>query len=145
MITNSYWDLVSGQVHTPEQIGQIVVKTSADRSSDSRRRYFLVAPSVAPVYTVVTANGKPAVLLSINRQPDSNTLSVADEVHSEDRRVANHVAAPAYIWSRSTISPPSFMIPSLACAMQYCSGCCFRPQYWFCSCAIGARLWSRAW
>ena len=27
-----------------------------------------------PVYTIVTANGKPAVLLNINRQPDSNTL-----------------------------------------------------------------------
>ena len=32
---------------------------------------------------MVTANGKPAVLLSINRQPDSNTVEVADEVHQE--------------------------------------------------------------
>ena len=30
-----------------------------------------------PVYTIVTANGKPAVLLNINRQPDSNTVQVA--------------------------------------------------------------------
>ena len=37
----------------------------------------------APAYTVVTANGKPAVLLSINRQPDSNTVAVADEVNAE--------------------------------------------------------------
>jgi multidrug efflux pump subunit AcrB len=29
----------------------------------------------------VTANGKPAVLLNINRQPDSNTVQVANEVH----------------------------------------------------------------
>jgi len=35
------------------------------------------------VYTVVSANGKPAVLLSVNRQPDSNTVQVADEVHQE--------------------------------------------------------------
>ena len=42
-----------------------------------------VAPAVAPVYTVVSANGKPAVLLSVNRQPDSNTVQVADEVHKE--------------------------------------------------------------
>ena len=34
-----------------------------------------------PVYTVVTANGKQAVLLNIFRQPDSNTVSVADAVH----------------------------------------------------------------
>ena len=75
--------LVSGQVHTPEQIGQIVVKTSATGVPVRVGDISVVAPSVAPVYTVVTANGKPAVLLSINRQPDSNTLSVADEVHAK--------------------------------------------------------------
>src|SRR2546429_384679 len=42
-----------------------------------------IAPSVAPVYTMVTANGKPAVLLSVHRQPDSNTLDVANEVHAQ--------------------------------------------------------------
>ncbi|PYU25318.1 MAG: hypothetical protein DMG32_12200 [Acidobacteria bacterium] len=31
----------------------------------------------------VTANGKPAVLISLNRQPDSNTVQVADEVRQE--------------------------------------------------------------
>ena len=36
-----------------------------------------------PVYTMVTANGKPAVLLNIFRQPDSNTVAVAD---AADRR-----------------------------------------------------------
>src|SRR6266852_6277907 len=74
--------LVSGQVRTPEQIGQIVVKTSAAgipfRLGDIAR----IAPSVAPVYTMVTANGKPAVLLNVDRQPESNTLDVADEVHA---------------------------------------------------------------
>src|SRR5580698_6680047 len=75
--------LISGQVHTPEQIGKIVVKTSAAGVPIRVGDISVVAPSVAPVYTVVTANGKPAVLLSINRQPDSNTLSVADEVHAK--------------------------------------------------------------
>jgi multidrug efflux pump subunit AcrB len=32
---------------------------------------------------VVTANGKPGVLLSINRQPGTNTVSVADGVYAE--------------------------------------------------------------
>ena len=36
-----------------------------------------------PVYTIVTANAKPAVLLNIFRQPDSNTVQVADAVHAE--------------------------------------------------------------
>jgi multidrug efflux pump subunit AcrB len=42
-----------------------------------------VSPSVKPVYTIVTANGKPAVLLNIYRQPDSNTIAVADLVHQK--------------------------------------------------------------
>ena len=36
-----------------------------------------------PVYTMVTANGKPAVLLNIFRQPDSNTVAVADAANQE--------------------------------------------------------------
>ena len=42
-----------------------------------------VAPGTEPKYTVVSANGKPVVLVSVNRQPDSNTVQVADEVHQE--------------------------------------------------------------
>ena len=74
--------LVSGQVRTPEQIGQIVVKTSAAGVPVRLGDIASVTPSVAPVYTIVTADGKPAVLLSVNRQPDSNTLDVANEVHA---------------------------------------------------------------
>lgn len=74
--------LVSGQVRSAEQLGQIVIKNSAAgipiRVADVAR----VEPSVAPVYTIVTANGKPAVLLNVSRQPDSNTLQVANEVHA---------------------------------------------------------------
>ena len=73
--------LVSGQVHSAEQLGQIVIKTSASGVPVRIADVGTVAPSVAPAYTAVTANGKPAVLLNINRQPDSNTLRVASEVH----------------------------------------------------------------
>src|SRR3989475_1644630 len=75
--------LVSGQVRTPEQLGQIVVKASAAGVPIRLGDIANIAPSVAPVYTMVTANGKPAVLLSVHRQPDSNTLDVANEVHAQ--------------------------------------------------------------
>src|SRR3989454_4976228 len=75
--------LISGQVRTPEQIGQIVVKTSTAGIPIRLGDIANIAPSVAPVYTMVTANGKPAVLLSVHRQPDSNTLDVANEVHAQ--------------------------------------------------------------
>src|SRR5271169_5399310 len=75
--------LISGQVRTPEEIGQIVVKTSKDGVPIRLGDIAKVAPSEAPVYTIVTANGKPAVLLSVHRQPESNTLDVANEVHQK--------------------------------------------------------------
>ena len=75
--------LVSGQAHTPEEIANIVVKTTPAGIPIRMGDLGTVQPSVKPVYTVVTANGKPAVLLSIKRQPDSNTVQVADAVHAE--------------------------------------------------------------
>jgi multidrug efflux pump subunit AcrB len=75
--------LVSGQVRNPEEIGQIVVKNSAAKIPIRIGDIATITPSEAPVYTVVTANGKPAVLMSINRQPESNTLDVANEVHRQ--------------------------------------------------------------
>ena len=74
--------LVSGQVRSAEQLGQIVVKTSSAGVPIRIGDVASVAPSVAPVYTMVTANGKPSVLLNVSRQPDSNTLQVANEVHA---------------------------------------------------------------
>src|SRR6266481_3722570 len=74
--------LISGQVRTPDQIGQIVVKNSAAGVPLRLGDVAKITPSVAPVYTIVTVNGKSAVLLSVNRQPESNTLDVANEVHT---------------------------------------------------------------
>jgi CzcA family heavy metal efflux pump len=81
--------LVSGQVRTPEQIGRIVVKNTAAGVPIRIGDLATVGPSVAPVYTIVTANGKPAVLLSVNRQPESNTLAVANEVHAQIQELAS--------------------------------------------------------
>jgi multidrug efflux pump subunit AcrB len=80
--------LVSGQVRTPEQIGKIVVKNTPAGVAVRIEDVATVGPSVAPVYTIVTANGKSAVLLSINRQPESNTLAVADKVHAQIQELA---------------------------------------------------------
>jgi CzcA family heavy metal efflux pump len=82
-----YLGLVDGQVKSPEQLGQIVVKNTAAGVPVRIGDVALVGPAVKPVYTVVTANGKPAVLLSISRQPEANTVAVADEVHAEIDRI----------------------------------------------------------
>ena len=77
-----YLGLVTAQVHNPDEIGDIVIKSVNDVPVRIRD-IGTVAPSSAPAYTVVTANGKPAVLISVDRQPDSNTVTVADEVRQE--------------------------------------------------------------
>ncbi|MDQ2842303.1 MAG: efflux RND transporter permease subunit [Acidobacteriota bacterium] len=74
--------LVSGQVHDPSEIGNIVAKTTTGGTPIKIRDVASVSNSVKPVYTIVTANQKPAVLLNINRQPKSNTVAVASEVHA---------------------------------------------------------------
>jgi CzcA family heavy metal efflux pump len=79
--------LVSGMVRTPEQIADTVIKTTPAGIPVRIGDVANVAPGVRPIYTIVTANGKPAVLLSINRQPESNTMEVANEVHAEVERI----------------------------------------------------------
>ena len=73
--------LISGQVQTPDQIAAVVVKTTAGGAPVRIGDLGKVVAAVKPVYTIITANGKPAVLLNINRQPQSNTMQVATEVH----------------------------------------------------------------
>ena len=82
-----YLGLVNGQVRTPDEIAHTVVKNTPAGVPIRIGDIAAVSPSVKPVYTVVTANGKPAVLLNINRQPDGNTVEVAREVHDEIEKI----------------------------------------------------------
>src|SRR5436305_940587 len=74
--------LVSGQATTPDQLNSIVVATVAGapvKLSDVAT----VGQGFEPQYTIVTTDGKPAVLLNVNRQPTANTVTVVDEVTAE--------------------------------------------------------------
>jgi len=75
--------LVSGQTRTPPEIANIVIKTTPAGAPVRIGDVANVGPSEMPVYTVVTANAKPAVLLNINRQPTSNTVTVASAIRDE--------------------------------------------------------------
>ena len=75
--------LVTGQTRDPAEIGNIVVRTTPTGLPIRIADVAEVHPSVMPVYTMVTANGTPAVLLNIFRQPDSNTVTVADAANAE--------------------------------------------------------------
>ncbi len=85
--------LVSGQVRTPEEISNIVVRTTLAGVPVRVGDIANVGPSVMPVYTMVTANGKPAVLLNLFRQPDSNTVTVSDTVDRELEQIRKTLPA----------------------------------------------------
>src|SRR5438270_10740014 len=74
--------LVSGQASKPEELNGIVVAT-VNNAPVTLADVATVGAGVEPQYTIVTADGQPAVLLNINRQPDANTVAVVDEVKAE--------------------------------------------------------------
>jgi CzcA family heavy metal efflux pump len=75
--------LVSGQARSQDEISSIVVKTTPLGAPVRVGDVAAVSRSIKPVYVSVTANAKPAVLLNVFRQPDSNTVTVANSIHDE--------------------------------------------------------------
>ena len=71
--------LISGQAKRPDELTGIVVAT-VNNAPVRVADVATVAAGVEPQYTIVTADGHPAALVNINRQPDANTVAVVDEV-----------------------------------------------------------------
>ncbi len=73
--------LVGAQAHDIEGLKQLTVKTTSVGGAPVRIGDVAdVIPATMPVYTAVTADLQPAVLINITRQPSSNTVAVADGV-----------------------------------------------------------------
>lgn len=73
--------LVSGQAKRPDDLNRIVVAT-LNNVPVTVADVATVKNGVEPEYTIVTADGHPAALVNINRQPDANTVAVVDEVRN---------------------------------------------------------------
>jgi multidrug efflux pump subunit AcrB len=74
--------LVSGQATSADQLNSIVVAT-VNNAPVTLADVATVGEGVEPQYTIVTADGRQAVLLNVTRQPDANTVTVVDEVDAE--------------------------------------------------------------
>jgi len=72
--------LVGSQAHDIQSLRDLTVKTTASGAPVRVSDLADVIQAPMPVYTFVSANGHPAVLLNIARQPSSNTVQVADGV-----------------------------------------------------------------
>jgi multidrug efflux pump subunit AcrB len=74
--------LVSGQARKPDELGAIVVAI-VNNAPVTVADVATVGEGVAPNYTIVTADGHPAVLLNLTRQPNANTVAVVDAAQAE--------------------------------------------------------------
>src|SRR3954468_9439993 len=78
--------LVSGQALTFDELNSIVV-ANVNNAPVKLEDVATVGQGVEPQYTIVTADGRPAVLLNVDRQPDANTVTVVDELTAELKAV----------------------------------------------------------
>ena len=75
--------LVGSQAHDIESLRELTVKATAGGAPIRVSDLAQVVQAPQPVYTYVSANGRPAVLVNIARQPASNTVAVANGVAAE--------------------------------------------------------------
>ena len=75
--------LVGAQAHDIDGLKQLTVKTTSGGAPVRISDIADVVPATQPVYTAVRADGQPAVLINITRQPSSNTVAVADDVDAQ--------------------------------------------------------------
>jgi CzcA family heavy metal efflux pump len=74
--------LVSGQARTPDELAAIVVAI-VNNVPVHVGDVATVAPGLEPRMTIVTADGRPAVLINVLRQPQANIVQVVDDVKAE--------------------------------------------------------------
>jgi CzcA family heavy metal efflux pump len=77
-----YLTTVTGLVRDREDIEKLVVDVVKGTPVEIRD-LARVVPGEQPVYNIVTADGRPAVLVNVLQQPDGNAVGIADAVNRE--------------------------------------------------------------
>jgi CzcA family heavy metal efflux pump len=81
-----YLTTVTGLMRTREQIEDTVVDV-VKGTPVAVKNLASVVPGERPIYNIVTANGRPAVLVNVLQQPDGNAVTIADSVNAELRDI----------------------------------------------------------
>ncbi|MEA2571515.1 MAG: hypothetical protein QOI24_3516 [Acidobacteriota bacterium] len=82
--------LVSGMATSPDDLGRIVVAT-VNGVPVLVSDVATIDPGFEPRYTIVNADGKPAVLVNVLRQPTANTAALADAVKLQLDSIRNQL------------------------------------------------------
>lgn len=81
-----YLTTVTGLMRHKEEIEDTVVAV-VQGTPVFVRNLAQVVPGEKPIYNIVTANGRPAVLINVLQQPDGNAVQIADAVNQELREI----------------------------------------------------------
>ncbi len=77
-----YLTTVTGLIQNKEQIENTLVDV-VKGTPITIKDLASVVPGERPIYNIVTANGRPAVLVNVLQQPDGNAIEIADAVNKE--------------------------------------------------------------
>jgi len=77
-----YLTTVSGLMRSKEEIENTVI-TVVKGTPVLAKDLATVIDAEKPIYNIVTANGRPAVLLNVLQQPDGNAVAIAEAVNHE--------------------------------------------------------------
>ena len=86
-----YLGLITAQAHSAQELQNVFIKNAPEGTPIYVKDVATVTPSYAPQYTIVTANGQPAVLVNVNRQRGSNTMQVANGVNAEMKQIEKNL------------------------------------------------------
>ncbi|MFZ3216016.1 MAG: efflux RND transporter permease subunit [Candidatus Acidiferrales bacterium] len=92
-----YLGLISGQARNAQEVSQIFVKNAPGGGPIYVSDLAKVTRAFEPHFTIVTANGQPAVLVNINRQRSSNTMQVATAVKAEMKDIEKSLPPGVHI------------------------------------------------
>jgi CzcA family heavy metal efflux pump len=81
-----YLTMVDGRVHSPADIGNVVIAVNGGHPVQIRD-VARVVRGPEPAYTVVTAQGRNAVLLNIQSQPGGSTLDIATALKAQMKKL----------------------------------------------------------
>jgi multidrug efflux pump subunit AcrB len=92
-----YLGLITGQAQNAQELANTFIKNSPDGTPINVGNVATVQPGFQPHFTIVTANGKPAVLINVNRQRGSNTMQVATAVKNEMQQIEATIPAGIHV------------------------------------------------
>ncbi len=104
-----YLSLISGLLTTREDVGNVVI-TNRNGVPIKITDVATVKADVAPKYIRTTADGKPAVLISVVKQPSGSTVSIGDAV----RRTVSSLRLPSGVKFANWYDQGDFINRSIA-------------------------------